>query len=44
MFSKWSDADILQKIDVVDDKQGYIKRLIRADIEREKENDKKDEV
>ena len=29
-----TDADILKKLSEVDNKQGYIKRLIRADIER----------
>ena len=29
-----SDADILAKLDEVDNKQGYIKELIRKDIKR----------
>ena len=29
-----TDADILEKLDKVGNMQGYIKRLIRADIER----------
>lgn len=28
------DADIIQKLDSVGNKQGYLKRLIRADIEK----------
>ena len=31
-FNLKTDADILQKLDSVDNKQGYIKELIRADI------------
>nr|DAZ39117.1 MAG TPA: hypothetical protein [Caudoviricetes sp.] len=31
---KKNDADIIRKLDTVDNKQGYIKELIRADIER----------
>ena len=30
-----TDADILAKLDAVESKQGYIKRLIRADIKEE---------
>ncbi len=33
-FNLKTDADILQKIDSVDNVMGYIKSLIRADIER----------
>ena len=29
-----TDADILEKLETVDSKQGYIKNLIRADIEK----------
>ena len=32
-LNKTTDADILKRLDVVDNKQGYIKRLIREDIE-----------
>jgi len=31
-LNKGTDADILQKLDEVDNKQGYIKGLIRDDI------------
>lgn len=31
-LNKGTDADILKKLDEVDNKQGYIKGLIRADI------------
>ena len=31
-----TDADILEKLDSVDNKQGYLKQLIRADISKEK--------
>ena len=31
-----TDADILQQLDAVESKQGYIKRLIREDVERHK--------
>lgn len=31
-----TDADILAKFNVVPSKQGYIKQLIRADIEKNK--------
>lgn len=30
------DADILQRLDSVGNKQGYIKELIRRDMQREK--------
>lgn len=29
-----TDADILNRLDAVENKQGYIKRLIRADIDK----------
>ena len=29
-----NDADILERLDACENKQGYIKRLIREDIER----------
>ena len=31
-----TDADILKKLDEVDSKMGYIKRLIRKDLQTEK--------
>lgn len=34
-LNKKTDADILEKLDTVDNKQGYIKGLIRDDIGRE---------
>ena len=33
-----TDADILKKLEKVGNKQGYIKSLIRADIEKEGRN------
>lgn len=33
-----TDKDILEKLDSVENKQGYIKNLIRADISKETEN------
>ena len=33
-----TDKDILEKLDSVENKQGYIKNLIRADISKEIEN------
>ena len=33
-----TDSDILRKLDSVESKQGYIKNLIRADINREANN------
>lgn len=33
-----TDADILEKLDSVENRQGYIKSLIRDDIARESEN------
>lgn len=37
-FNNRQDADILQKLEEVGNKQGYIKALIRADIEKEDSN------
>lgn len=37
-LNKGTDADILQKLDEVDNKQGYIKGLIRDDIKSETKN------
>lgn len=34
-LNKKTDADVLQRLDEVESKQGYIKRLIREDIARE---------
>ena len=34
-LNRKTDADILAKLDAVGNKQGYIKSLIRADIEAE---------
>lgn len=34
-LNKGTDSDILRKLSEVDSKQGYIKRLIRADMEKE---------
>lgn len=39
-LNKKTDADILQKLDSVENKQGYIKSLVREDIRKEKTNDK----
>lgn len=33
-FTKSTDADILEKLESTENKQGYIKTLIRADIEK----------
>lgn len=33
-FVKTTDADIIEKLESVDNRMGYIKRLIREDIER----------
>lgn len=33
-LNKGTDADILKKLDSVSNKQGYIKELIRADIDK----------
>lgn len=38
-FNLDTDADILDKLDSVENKQGYIKALIRADIEHQILND-----
>ena len=35
-INKKTDADIMEKLDAVDNKQGYIKELIRADIAKNK--------
>ena len=35
-FNKRTEADILEKLDTVDNKAGYIKSLIRADIAKGK--------
>lgn len=35
-LNKKSDSDILEQLEKVGSKQGYIKALIRADIERNK--------
>lgn len=35
-FSRKYDADVLAKLDSVDNRTGYVKQLIRDDIEREK--------
>ncbi len=35
-LNKKTDADVLQRLSEVESKQGYIKQLIRADIERSK--------
>ena len=34
-FNIDTDADILEKLDGVENKQGYIKELIRADIKKD---------
>ena len=33
-LNKTTDADVLQRLSEVENKQGYIKALIRADIEK----------
>lgn len=33
-FNLKTDADILEKLNSIENRQGYIKRLIREDIER----------
>lgn len=38
-LNRKTDADILQRLEDVGNKQGYVKALIRADIKKEKEND-----
>lgn len=35
-LNKKTDADIIEKLDSVDSKMGYIKKLIREDIENAK--------
>jgi hypothetical protein len=35
-FTKSTDADILEWLSALDNKQGYIKRLIRRDLEQKK--------
>lgn len=35
-FNLKTDADILERLDAVDNRQGYIKELIRNDMESEK--------
>jgi hypothetical protein len=39
-LNKKTDSDILTKLDAVDNRQGYIKKLIREDIGKEVEYDK----
>lgn len=36
-LNRRTDGDVLEKLDSVPSKQGYIKELIRADLEREGE-------
>ena len=36
-----TDKDILEKLDQIDNKQGYIKELIRRDIEKEEESNER---
>lgn len=38
-FNLETDSDVLDKLDSVDNKQGYIKALIRADIKHKILND-----
>lgn len=38
-FNLTNDADVLQALDESGNKQGYVKRLIREDIERSKNNE-----
>ena len=35
-FVKTTDADIIERLDAQENKLGYIKRLIREDMERER--------
>lgn len=35
-FNLKTDADILERLDKVENKQGYIKNLIREDIEKDR--------
>lgn len=39
-FNRVTDADILERLAEVGNRQGYIKRLIREDLERRNENGK----
>lgn len=36
-LNRKTDKDVIEALEAVDNKQGYIKALIRADIERSKE-------
>lgn len=36
-LNKRTDSDVLERLDAVPNKQGYIKRLIREDLERKAE-------
>lgn len=38
-LNKHTDAEIIEKLSKVDSKQGYIRRLIREDLEREKKTE-----
>lgn len=38
-FVRSLDADIIERLNEEESKQGYIKRLIREDIERQKEKE-----
>ena len=40
-FNKKTDADILENLDHVESKMGYIKKLIRDDIEKAKKDQSK---
>ena len=40
-FNRKTDADILEKLDSVDSKMGYIKKLIREDIEKSQKDQNK---
>ena len=42
-LNKNTEADIIEKLATVDSKMGYIKALIRADIERNKEQNTNEE-
>lgn len=39
-LNRVTDADILERLEEVGNRQGYIKRLIREDLERRSENGK----
>jgi hypothetical protein len=39
-LNRVTDADILERLEEVGNRQGYIKRLIREDLERRNENGK----